>query len=310
MVLKPKEVYESAHTDYIPGPYPTIATMTPDFQLFTALRYDPLLVPLAVNTEAWDGECKSGCPFYMLPYHRDRMLQAAEHFGWTEAASLIRGPKGLAHLLEKLCEAIDTNSPKPLRIRVVLYHDGQITVETTPIHILVSQYTLFPERLPPPKSASALKVSPLTGGALTVDDNETIQGDPEKREPWVVAPDLARITPSSETTYKTTSRYMYTEARARVGIKSFDEKKEVLILSEKDGEIMEGSLTTVYFWRNGRWTTPLVSSGGQMGTTRRWALEKGLCVEGIIKADSLVDGEECWISNGVRGFNWGKISLS
>jgi hypothetical protein len=27
-------------------------------------------------------------------------------------------------------------------------------------------------------------------------------------------------------------------------------------------------------------------------------------------ADSLVDGEECWLSNGIRGFIWAKISLN
>lgn len=29
-----------------------------------------------------------------------------------------------------------------------------------------------------------------------------------------------------------------------------------------------------------------------------------------MKLEELVDGEECWISNGVRGFQWGKIKLS
>jgi 4-amino-4-deoxychorismate lyase len=85
---------------------------------------------------------------------------------------------------------------------------------------------------------------------------------------------------------------------------------KVLIISTKDGEIMEGSLTSVYFFRDGKWTTPPVESGGQVGTTRRWALEKGLCIQDIVKVESLVDGEECWISNGVRGFMAGKVKLS
>jgi hypothetical protein len=29
----------------------------------------------------------------------------------------------------------------------------------------------------------------------------------------------------------------------------------------------------------------------------------------VVTSNSLVDGEECWISNGVRGLNWGKIKL-
>ena len=35
-----------------------------------------------------------------------------------------------------------------------------------------------------------------------------------------------------------------------------------------------------------------------------------LCVEGVVKVGELVDGEECWISNGVRGFQFGKVKLS
>jgi 4-amino-4-deoxychorismate lyase len=277
--------------------------MATGFQLFSSLRYDPLLVSLAVNIEGWDGDRPSGCPFYMLPYHRDRMLQAAEYFGWTIAASRIRGPTGLTYLAKKLSETVDTQSLKPLRIRVLLDQDGTITIEVTPA-TFASEDVLFPERLPPPWSR---ELGELMGEPSTVRDG---QRRAEIGEPWVVLLDPSQTSPSPETTYKTTSRDMYTGARQRTDIKTFTEKKEVLLVSNRDQQIMEGSLTSVYFWRNGRWTTPPVSSGGQMGTTRRWALEKGLCVESVVTADSLVDGEECWISNGVRGFSLGTVKLS
>lgn len=64
---------------------------------------------------------------------------------------------------------------------------------------------------------------------------------------------------------------------------------------------MEGSLTSVYFYRNRRWVTPPLECGGQGGTTRRRQLERGLCVEDIVRIDSLVDDEDVYISNGVRG---------
>jgi hypothetical protein len=35
-----------------------------------------------------------------------------------------------------------------------------------------------------------------------------------------------------------------------------------------------------------------------------------LCVEGVVKVDELVNGEECWFSNGVRGFQVGRVKLS
>jgi 4-amino-4-deoxychorismate lyase len=273
--------------------------MAAGFQLFSSLRYDPLLVPLAVNTEGWDGDgdCPPGSPFYMLPYHRDRILQAAEHFGWNIAASRISGPVGLQYLVTKLSEAVNAQLSKPLRIRVLLDRDGIVTIEPTPVHAPASREVLFPERLPSPRAEL---------GILAVQGS---QGASEIEEPWVVLLDPSLTEPSSETAYKTTSRNMYIDARKRTDIKTFSEKKEVLLVNRAK-EIMEGSLTTVYFWRNRKWTTPPVSSGGQMGTTRRWALEKGLCVEGVITADSLVDGEECWISNGVRGFSCGTVKLS
>ncbi|KAI9055117.1 hypothetical protein LZ554_000082 [Drepanopeziza brunnea f. sp. 'monogermtubi'] len=289
---------------------------SPDFELFSTLRCDPLLTPLTVNTEAWDGdEVEFFSPFYMLPYHRDRMLQAAEHFGWTKAADTIRGTEGFNHLLKRLTASIDTQSPTPptpARVKALLSHDGVISVESTNVTAEVTRWNLYPERLPRPSSDAAsqmVRVSPLTGGALTLGDGDAVHGDAPKGPAWDVLPDTVRTAPSPFTSYKTTSRDVYSSARERVGITGMAEKREVLIVSEKEGEIMEGSLTSVFFWRDDKWTTPPVSSGGQIGTTRRWALEKGLCVEGIVKVDSLIDGEECWISNGVRGFQYGKIRL-
>jgi 4-amino-4-deoxychorismate lyase len=245
-----------------------------DFQLYSSLRYDPLLPSLQINTESWDEKNKAPSPFYILTHHRDRILQAAEHFGWINAANEIRGPEGFAHLLTKLTEAINTQSPMPLKIRALLSHDGSIAVESSPA-APVTETALFPKRIPPPKSAAPMKVSPLTGGALTVGDGDAVLGDPPLTEAWQVVPDTVRMKPSAYTSYKTTNRDMYGAARERVGIKNMTEKREVLIISEIDGEVMEGSLTSVFFWRNGKWTTPPVSSGGQVGTTRRWALEKG-----------------------------------
>jgi hypothetical protein len=289
-----------------------MASPPPNFLLFTSLRYDPLLAPLSINTESWDGEepdVRFFSPFYMASFHRDRILQAAEHFGWTVAADRIRGYDGFSFFLKKLHDAIDVTSPQPLRVRVLFGHEGEITVESNPTP-KVGEWNLFPHRIPPPKSAEKMKVSPLTGGALTVGADDCIHGDPDVSYIWEIIPDTVRTTPSPYTAYKTTSRDMYMEARERIGIKDMAEKKEVLIISDKEGEIMEGSLTSVYFWREGKWTTPPIASGGQAGTTRRWALEQRFCVEGVVKVDELIDGEACWISNGVRGFNLGRVKLS
>jgi len=280
----------------------------PDFQLFSSLRYDPMLTSLPINTEHWNYDNVTGSAFYMLPFHRDRLLQAAEHFGWSKAVSQIAGKEGFSHLLRKLNEAIPVNSTTPLRVRTVLSWDGVISVETNPTPP-VSKYNLYPKRIPPPRDGKKVEVSPLTGGVLELGNDDLAHGDPDRSTPWDVLPDNKGTEPSHYTSYKTTIRGMYTGARERVGIQDMTEPREVLISSAEGGEIMEGSLTSVFFWRDGVWTTPPVSSGGQIGTTRRWAVEKRFCVEASVKVDELIDGEECWISNGVRGFIFGRIKL-
>lgn len=72
---------------------------------------------------------------------------------------------------------------------------------------------------------------------------------------------------------------------------------------------MEGTLTTPYFFREGRWITPAEECGGNRGTTRRWALDAGLCEEGVVGRESVREGEVVWLSNGARGFGWGVVEL-
>ncbi len=75
----------------------------------------------------------------------------------------------------------------------------------------------------------------------------------------------------------------------------------------RNGEIMEGSITTPYFLRAREWITPSAQCGGNLGTTRRYALEAGLCKESIIMRESIQAGEKVVLSNGVRGFGWGYV---
>lgn len=81
---------------------------------------------------------------------------------------------------------------------------------------------------------------------------------------------------------------------------------EILLYNHRD-EIMEGSICTPYLFREGRWITPAAKCGGNLGTTRRYALEKDLCKEGIVPKDSVKANEIVVLSNGVRGFGWGIV---
>ncbi|RCI08129.1 hypothetical protein L249_6317 [Ophiocordyceps polyrhachis-furcata BCC 54312] len=260
------------------------------FYLLTSLRHDVELESLFTGDSrhiGWNYNHKS--PLYMLDFHRDRLLRAAEHWGWNEAVEKLSGDEALHELARMAQDAAVDTTTKPQRLRILVNSQGTLTFQKfdTPSQPLEN---LYPRLLTPPSlTAGPDEHPPPPCFDLVVDDSAT---------------------PRSEFThFKTTWRAVYDAARRRAGIRPGD-LKEVLILNADERSVMEGSITTPYFWRRDRWVTPPVSprfsldkgSGGHDGTSRRWALDRGLAVEEAVLVDSLSDGEECWISNGVSGF--------
>ena len=70
---------------------------------------------------------------------------------------------------------------------------------------------------------------------------------------------------------------------------------------------MEGCRFTPYFRRGDKWITPGWGCGGNLGTTRRWAMEKGLCEVGVVNAGSVKDDDIIVLSNGAKGFQAGIV---
>jgi len=292
-------------------------------QLFTSIRYDPLLASVHQSEfkhAGWNFEHKS--PLYMLNYHRDRLLRAATHWGWPEAVAIVTGDAGLKRLQDVIASAISGKADGPLKARVVLTKSGHLHCDAS-IVPAAPLATLFPARLPPP-------------GAEGAHEEDMIP----KKEPIVsVVLDSTGSAPSEYTHHKTTNRAVYDAARRRADIRGL-EKEVLLTTGANNSLVMDGSVTTVYFWRDGAWVTPPVprqydagvGSGGLDGTSRRWAVERcfislayilatstegkrltdhrGTALERDVQVVSIVDGEECWLSNGVRGFQCGRIQLS
>ena len=77
---------------------------TDSFQLFTSMRYDQQLQNSTANQEL-NGTSGQTKYFYMLPYHWDRMLQAAKHFGWTDSQRVLEDPEQLAALVTNSVDA-------------------------------------------------------------------------------------------------------------------------------------------------------------------------------------------------------------
>lgn len=387
---------------------------SPEFQLFTSIRYDPLLLTSEENSRP-DLNFVTPSPFYMLTYHRDRMVEAAQHFDFDAVTNALADGSALhSTLLFKVREWQEKENKEdgPLKVRILFDASANMNVDFLSIPAVPST-TLYPTSFDPPDAASTehpaqnqakkpFKPSPLTGGALDLgpidslpagDSSQSAQPpqpkdfkpssltggalelgkgvklpagnrdpnwDPsslsQSRSPitpppeWTLRLDTHATPSSSFTLLKTTSRDMYDLSRSRAlpSNASSPVHREVILWNEVS-EITEGTLTSLYFWRGGRWVTPpvgvpeafksksdgeqnggperdegelrkpfagrwghsvrsaKVGAGGQRGTSRRWALGKGYCMEEPISVDTVEVGEGVWVSNGVRGFGWGRV---
>ncbi|KAE8154844.1 aminotransferase class IV-domain-containing protein [Aspergillus avenaceus] len=253
-----------------------------DFQIISTLRFDPSL-PNAIEQRNVESFPKS--PYYLLPYHQTRLLNAARAVNWPKAVGFCeQGLDGLVRIFDNFIP----DKTKAWRLRILINNEGTCKVEANPTTIIDLNTLFLPSE------------------------------DRPRSDPWLVYVDTEPTTPSVFTTHKTTVREHYTAARLRAGITSPQMPAEVLVVNLK-GEIMEGSITTPYFQlrKSGKedmgndsspkWITPPLSSGGNAGTTRQYALSQGFCTEQVVTAAEIRDGEECWLSNGARGFVPGRI---
>ncbi|KAF2260460.1 hypothetical protein CC78DRAFT_571163 [Lojkania enalia] len=331
------------------------------FQLFTSLRYDPLLLTSEENSLPTLNFITPS-PFYMLRYHRDRMLEAAQHFDFDLVEEKLNDGRALHHaLLQQVNDYLQKEGKEePLKLRVLFDKEANLSLEISVIPP-VSLDTLYPLSLDPPKPnppphwANTFKPSPLTGGALILDPTDSLpskSSTPPRDADWVLRLDKEPTPSSPFTLLKTTNRSVYDISRARALPSNPINPifTEVLLYNECN-ELTEGTTTSLYLFRGGRWVTPpvgvpsgeftsgtlktgeggedqrdegelrkpfagrwghsvrsaKVGAGGQRGATRRWALGKGMCMEEPVGADTVGTGEGVWVSNGVRGFGFGRV---
>src|SRR4051812_40380117 len=181
------------------------------FQLFTSLRYDIALVGVPkTGFEHAGWNFKNASPWYMLDFHRDRMLRAATHWNWEPAIAAISGETGLERLRSFMTQAVEeAGQQAPLRVKVTLSRLGELGYEISSVPDKPTE-NLFPLRLPPPALA---------------EDGPDAALLPRKQPLQQVILDLRRTARSEYTHFKTTKRAMYDDARKRAGIDGLSPKE-------------------------------------------------------------------------------------
>lgn len=202
----------------------------------------------------------------------------------------------------------DAGPPRAVRVLVDERGDMRLFVRRQGVEPVAALGALFPGRLPPPAGAAASgdearrETDPPREPEWAVVLASGSESEPDAAVQGHQSVGASHVQRSEFTHFKTTERSAYDRARAAAGIGTAAApaatdspasvpavvRKEVLIVepASHDGDqdmVMECSVSTPYFWRGGRWVTPPVSkrgfsrvdgSGGQDGTTRRWALER------------------------------------
>jgi para-aminobenzoate synthetase / 4-amino-4-deoxychorismate lyase len=138
---------------------------------------------------------------------------------------------------------------------------------------------------------------------LTVDEECIIRIGHEKIPAYVEQPVRLKLcsTPTDSTDrflyHKTTNRKLYQDKYNKAQAEGYF---DVLFHNER-GEMTEGSITNVYIKENGTLYTPPVECGLLDGIFRRTLIRDGKAKEKIITVHELLNAEEIYVSNSVRG---------
>ena len=101
-----------------------------------------------------------------------------------------------------------------------------------------------------------------------------------------------------ETRFKTTARDFYDGERARLS--ALTQADEVIFLNENE-QVCEGSFTSLFIQKGGKFLTPALSCGLLAGVLRQEMVEAGDAVEALLKLDDIVSAEKIFIGNSLRG---------
>lgn len=275
-------------------------TSNPDFRIFTTLRFNRW------NTADICHDDITLHKFFdemLLGYHSERLQASARAFGWTEVVTRFeRGGRRL--LYEHIEEAVNRHSAtnkgpargycRAFRTRINVSRDARIDVlvadmgDDTEISVLHRDNFCKFDQVPPTHELTRQEMADFCRVGL----------------------DTLPTPPTIFTMHKTSHRDVYDAARSRADITRYPPTSYEVLLYNPSNEITEASLSSVYFYRGGRWITPAAECGGNMSVTKRLMLQQGLAVQGRILVEELHHMEIIGLSNAVRGFFLGQLILT
>ncbi|KZZ99685.1 Aminotransferase, class IV [Moelleriella libera RCEF 2490] len=106
----------------------------------------------------------------------------------------------------------------------------------------------------------------------------------------------------------TSNKTILNASRARVGLKDVGSREADVLLYDHAGMVCGTPSATVYFFREGQYYTPDISTGCLAGASFAWAMERSLARQAFIPLDQICEGEKVWLSNAVNGFYRGIIA--
>lgn len=247
--------------------------------------------------------------FLLLGEHYKRLNFTLEFFKWGFHVPL---KLLLDKLLDALAERYDNLSTEEklrllihekacYKMRVLISSSGRMRVEAHPLtRIPVSNYA---------PSTSQYFINTILSGFL-----------PTSVPTWNVFVDTKPISVSPFTTFKTTYRDHYNNARNRLAemAASYGNSNQNEILVYNDAfQLMEGSITNVAIIKRKdddlnkmRFVTPALASGCLCGTMRYYLLKKSLIDEHPLDVRDLKEGDIVILFNGVMGCVKGIIRKS
>lgn len=219
----------------------------PDFQLIETILWQP------------------GPGFWLLDHHLARLQDSASYFDYPFAAEDIR--RRLAEHADKWHKDHKTT----LRVRVLLFRAGDISIKTAPC-------------------ASPALIDLPTPDTATTSRSEL---------PLITISERRTDSTCNLLFHKTTSRDLYDREREKAVAQGY---YEIIFRNERD-EITEGAITNIIIKKAGHFYTPALECGLLPGIERARLLERHrtLLSEKTLTQTDLESAEAIYLVNSVRG---------